>query len=267
MKVDSSYAEVNGARLYYELAGRGDPIVLVHGNFGDCRHWDDQFRAFVERHKVLRYDCRGFGKSSMPVEGEPYAHYIDLKTLMDHLAIAKAHICGLSMGCGIAVDFVLAYPEMSRSLIAVGPWVFGYTSPKAEKLFSKMREMSRILKEKGPKEALDRFCDYSFSQTLGCKGDLRLREIGKDYSFWHYYNEDQTTSLKPSAVHQLGKISCPTLIITAEHDSPACIEAADLMERDIPNAQKVVFKDASHAMNIDKPEEFNKLVLDFIGDL
>ena len=253
--------------MYYEINGEGDPIVLLHGNFGDCRHWDDQFKDFAESHKVLRYDFRGFGKSSMPVEGKPYAHYIDLKALMDHLGIVKAHICGFSSGCAIAVSFVLAYPEMSKSLIALGPWVVGYTSPKVEESVSKAREIPRTLKEKGPKEALDRFWDYVFSQTLGCKGDLKLREVGKDYSFWPFYNENQTISQKPSAFHQLSKIKCPTLIITAEHDSPACIEAADLMERDIPNTQKVVFKNASHAMNIDKPEEFNKLVLDFIGDL
>ena len=267
MKVSSGYADVNGTRLYYELAGEGDPIVLIHGNFGDCRHWDDQFSALAECCTVLRYDCRGFGKSSMPVEGEPYSSYNDLKALMSHLVMQEAHICGVSMGCGIAVDFVLMYPNMSRSLIAVGPWANGYTSPIAEELFSEVRKIPRTLKEKGPEEALDHVWDYIFTQKLGCKGDFRLREIGKDYSFWRYYNEDPIISLKPSAAHQLGKIRIPTLIVTAQNDVPACIEIADLMERDIPNSQKVVFKNASHLMNIDKPDEFNKLVLDFIGGL
>ena len=71
MNVERGFADVNGARLYFELAGRGDPIVLIHGNFGDCRHWDDQFRVFAESQKVLRYDCRSFGKSSMPIEENP----------------------------------------------------------------------------------------------------------------------------------------------------------------------------------------------------
>lgn len=171
------------------------------------------------------------------------------------------------MGCGIAVDFVLVYPEMSRSLIAVGPWANGYTSPKAEELFSETRKIPRTLKEKGPEEALDRVWDYIFAQKLGCKGDLRLGEIGKDYSFWKECNEDPVISLRPSAALQLGKIGVPTLIVTAEYDVPVCIEIADLMERYIPDSKKVVFKDASHLMNIDEPKEFNKLVLDIIGDL
>ena len=267
MKVSSGYADVNGTRLYYEHAGEGDPVVLIHGNWGDCRHWDDQFSALAESCTVLRYDCRGFGKSSMPVEGKPYSHQDDLKALMSHLTMQEAHICGVSMGCGIAVDFVLVYPEMSKSLIAVGPWANGYTSPKAEELFSEIRKIPRTLKEKGPEEALAQEWDYIFAQKLGCKGDLWLREIGKNYSFWHCTNEDPAVGLRPPAALQLGKIGVPTLIVTAEYDIPACIEIADLMERDIPDSKKVVFKDASHLMNIDEPEEFNKLVLDFIGDL
>ena len=267
MKVDLGYVEVNGAKIYYELAGRGDPIVLIHGNFGECRFWDDQFRNYAESQKVLRYDCRGFGKSSMPVEGEPYSHSDDLKNLMDHLAISKAHICGISMGCALAVDFTLAYPDMSKSLIAVGPWVFGYTSPKAEVLYSVMREMSGIFKEKGSKEALDLIFEHISSCYKGSKRHQRIREIGMDYSFWHFTHDDPLIYLKPPSSQQLSRIRIPSLIITSEYDYPACIEIADLMEREIPNSQKVVIKNASHLMNIDKPEDFNKLVLDFIGGL
>lgn len=168
------------------------------------------------------------------------------------------------MGCGIAVDFVLVYPEMSRSLIAVGPWAIGYTSPKAEELFSEIRKIPRTLKEKGPEEALDHVWDYIFSHKLGCRGDLRLREIGSDYSFWHYTHDDPGVFLRPSSSQRLSRIRASTLIITSEYDVPACIEVADLMERDVPNSRKIVFKDASHLMNIDKPEEFNRTVIGFI---
>jgi pimeloyl-ACP methyl ester carboxylesterase len=186
---------------------------------------------------------------------------------MDHLAISKAHICGISMGCAVAVDFTLAYPDMSKSLIAVGPWVNGYTSPKVEVLFSVMREMSGILKEKGSKEALDFMFKDIFSWFKGSKEGQRIREIGMDYSFWHFTHDDPSIYLKPPSSQQLSRIRIPSLIITSEYDLPGCIEIADLMERDIPNSQKVVIKNASHLMNIDKPEEFNKFVLDFIGGL
>lgn len=77
MNVESGYAEVNGTRLYYEIAGEEEPIVLIHGNGGDCRHWDNQFIPFSQNHRVLRYDIRGFGKSSNPTEGKQYSHHDD----------------------------------------------------------------------------------------------------------------------------------------------------------------------------------------------
>jgi len=263
LEVVSGIAEVNGTRLYYEVAGKGDPIVLIHGNFGDCRHWDDQFEVFAKSHKILRYDVRGFGKSSLPVQGESYGHYDDLKELLGYLGISKAHIAGWSMGCGIAVDFVLAYPEMSNSLIAVGPWVYAYSSPAAEELYTLFSEISSIVKESGTRAAVDSlFNDFSIRNS---KIADRLGEIALDYSFWHFINEDPVRSIDPPAMQQLERINLPNLIITAEYDIEPCREVADLLEQAILNAKKVDITDASHQMHMEKPVEFNRIVLDFLS--
>ena len=263
LEVVSGIAEVNGTRLYYEVAGKGDPIVLIHGNFGDCRHWDDQFEVFAKSHKILRYDVRGFGKSSLPVQGESYGHYDDLKELLGYLGILKAHIAGWSMGCGIAVDFVLAYPEMSNSLIAVGPWVYAYSSPAAEELYTLFSEISSIVKESGTRAAVDSlFNDFSIRNP---KIADRLGEIALDYSFWHFINEDPVRSIDPPAMQQLERINLPNLIITAEYDIEPCREVADLLEQAILNAKKVDITDASHQMHMEKPVEFNRIVLDFLS--
>ena len=111
MNVDSGYAEVNGTKLYYEIAGQGEPIVLIHGNFGDVRYWDDQFLDFATHYKVVRFDVRGYGKSDAPVEGQPYNDYEDLRALLDYLDIKQTHIAGFSMGSGIAINFVLVYQK------------------------------------------------------------------------------------------------------------------------------------------------------------
>ncbi|MCI0575581.1 MAG: alpha/beta fold hydrolase, partial [Chloroflexi bacterium] len=118
------FAEVNGTRLYYEVAGAGPPLVLIHGYTLDTRMWDDQFEAFAQHYQVIRYDLRGFGRSAMPT-GESYTHHEDLKALLDHLGLARAHILGLSLGGGIAVNFALAYPEATQSLILVDTSVLG----------------------------------------------------------------------------------------------------------------------------------------------
>src|SRR5512137_2035471 len=79
----SGFAPVNGTTLYYEMAGQGETVVFIHGNFGDRRHWDRQFKPLSKKFKVVRYDVRGFGKSAMPKTDEPYSDWDDLKALMD----------------------------------------------------------------------------------------------------------------------------------------------------------------------------------------
>ena len=268
IKIEKGIAEVNGTQLYYEIAGSGDPIVLIHGGGGDCRHWDDQFETFTQNHKVIRYDRRGFGKSAMPVQEEIYSHYDDLKALLEHFSILKAHICGQSMGCGIAVDFVFTYPEMSSSLIAVAPWVSGYDSPAVGEMGKIFEKITSIVKEKGTRAAMDYNIDEGYKNVIINPRILeRIREIGYDYSFWHYTNRDGVYDVDPPVAQQIDKIGLPTLIITAEYDLKACREVADLLEQNIANAKKVVIAKACHNMNMEKPAEFNKLVLDFIRKL
>ncbi len=264
VKIETGFAEVNGTRLYYEVAGLGNPIVLIHGNLGDCRYWNDQFEVFAKSHKVIRYDVRGYGKSSLPVQGESYGDHDDLKALLGYLGISKANIAGWSMGCMIAVDFVLAYPEMSNSLIAVGPWVNGYTAPSADS-----EVLRKIAKESGQRAAAE-FCINPYfvkPSKLNPNVADRMKKIIYDYSFWHFINEDLRSFVDPPAIQQLDRIALPTLIITAEYDAKGCREVADLLERTIPNAEKVDIADAGHVMLMEKPEEFNKIVLDFLKEI
>ena len=93
MTAETGFAPVRGGRLYYEIEGTGEPIVFVHGNEGDCRHWDAQFEAFAKKFRVVRYDVRGFGRSSRPVEAEAYSDYADLAQLLDHLRIRTRVYC------------------------------------------------------------------------------------------------------------------------------------------------------------------------------
>lgn len=124
MLLEHGFAEVEGTRLYYETAGSGPPIVLLHGFTLDHSIWDGQMDAFAASHQVIRYDLRGFGQSPPP--SAPYAHVDDLKALLDYLGLARAAILGLSMGGGIAIDFALACPELTRTLIPVDSVLDGY---------------------------------------------------------------------------------------------------------------------------------------------
>ena len=263
----TGFAEVNGTRLYYEIASSGEPIVLIHGNFGDCRHWDYQLEPIAKSHKVIRYDVRGFGKSNMPVQEESYSHHEDLRALLGYLGISKANIAGFSMGCGIAVDFVLAYPEISNSLIAVGPWVSGYNSQAVKELYQDMSKISSILEENGTKAAAEFCTGLHFLKPKNPNPEIedKMRKIIHDYSFWGFLNKNPVRGLSPQAIQQIEKISLPTLIITAEYDHDACREIANLLEQTIPNSIKVDIADTSHLMAMEKAEEFNKAVIDFLN--
>ena len=83
MSVESGFAAVNSTRLYYELAGSGTPVALIHGFTLDTRMWDDQFQPLAEHYRVLRYDARGFGRSDLPTD-EPFSPHDDLRALLEH---------------------------------------------------------------------------------------------------------------------------------------------------------------------------------------
>ena len=265
VEVQSGYVEVPGGRLYYEMAGSGDVLVLVHGNAGDRRHWDHQFDELARHLRVVRYDVRGFGKSSLPVEGEPYAAHEDLAALLDHLDIPKAHIGGWSMGSAIAVDFVLAYPERAASLMPIGPWVMGYSSPAVQNLFADMDAVRTALAERGSAAAADAFREEVLGDTIRNEAaGAEFRRIAGDYSWWAFSHSSPQRFLEPSAVERLAEIQAPTLILTAEHDIPACLEIADLLDQSVPDSRKVSMTGTGHLLHMEKPEEFNRHVIDFL---
>ena len=266
IQIESGYAEVNGTRLYYEVAGSGDAILLIHGNGGDRRHWDEQFEVFVKNYKVVRFDIRGFGKSAMPVEGQPYRCNDDIKALLEFLGISKTHIAGFSLGCAFALDFVIEHPEMSRSLIAVGPWIFGYRSESISEMAPSMANIPKVLEKEGKAAAFEYWMNTPhFRVSLkDPKVFNRIMEIGKDFAFWHFTHKDPIQYLDPSASEQLDKIQVPVLIVTGENDLKPCREMADHLEKTIPNSKKVDLMDTGHLMALEKPEEFNKAVLDFL---
>ena len=227
---------------------------------------------FPKKYKVIRYDVRGFGKSDTPKSDEPYSNRKDLKALLEFLDIGKAHICGLSMGSGIAVDFAIDYPEMCLSLIPIGPWAGGFgsgnfKSSNADSVFAVFPIVNEVLKKHGPKEATDYLWkgNNCLSRSVRDPATLdALLKMGYEYYYRSHLNNSKIESLKPPAISRLKEIKLPTLIVTAEYDLESCKENADIMEKEIAGSVKISIKDAGHIMNMDKPDEFNRLISEFI---
>lgn len=263
----AGYFDVDGGRLYFEMKGKrsSSAIVLLHGNFGDLRHWDNQFDALAENHLVLRFDLRGYGASDLSSCKDAYADYADQKKLMEMLNISKAHVVGLSLGACLAVDFCLMYPEMCLSLIPVGPSAFGM--PTDEELYATMDTCLKMAFEGQTHEAAVYFmtCEYSkrvilspTEKAIDIVEDNLNKRVGYGCKFYARKPANST------AYVYLADVKCPVFIVTAEADLDICKLVAEKMDDEISDSKITYVPGAGHIVNVDNPQEFNKQVLEFI---
>lgn len=254
-------AAVNGTRLYYETAGKGSPLVFIHGGLVDSRLWDEPFKEFAKRYRVVRYDLRGFGTSA--AAPEPFSHIEDLAALLNFLKIERATLVGLSLGGIIAADFALEHPQRVERLVLVGPGLRGDRQPPDQQSQAAWGAVS---------EGAEAFVKAMMQTSLyaavpaGTPAHTRLRQIMLD-------NFKSVPTLRagflkypePPTIERLGQLPAPTLVIIGSKDAPALQNIADTLQRGIPGARKVVIEDASHHPPVEKPKEFNQVLLAFIS--
>ena len=263
MDVQRDFATINGARLYYEVAGNGPSVALLHGFTLDTRMWDDQFPALAAHYRVVRYDLRGFGRSDLP-SGEPYAHTDDLRALLEYLGLGPAAVVGLSMGGGVAADFALAQPDLTRALVLIDAAISGYRWPTGWD-----EEIRRGAREQGFPVAKERwlahglFVPASEQPAVGA----RLAAIVADYSGWHWVNRNPIRSLEPPAIDRLGEIAAPTLAIVGERDLADFHAIEANLREQAPQAQIVVVPGVGHMANMEAPEEVNRHLLAFLREV
>jgi pimeloyl-ACP methyl ester carboxylesterase len=268
---ETGYAEVNGTKLHYEMAGTGVPLVLIHGWSFDSRCWESQFNTFAEKHRVLRYDLRGFGRSDLPDVGEKYSHTADLIALLDHLNIEKANILGHSYGGRIAFDFVFNYPERTISLILpdAAMDVTNLAATPNKDVLAWINDTWRVGREEGIEEAKKIWVNGS--PLKPAMSDPRsaplVRRMIEDYSGWHWVNDDPHIGFVGYPLERLQEIKVPALIIVGELNPSIYHEWADAQNENIPNSKKVIIPDAGHALNIENPEKFNEFVLRFLSEI
>ncbi len=248
-------ADVNRAKLAYEMLGDGEPLVMLHGFTLDMRMWEDQFKPFAERFRVIRYDLRGFGKSSTP-DGMPYVHAGDLAALLDHLGFERAHVMGLSMGGAIALDFACLYPSRLIDLILVDPAMGGY--PWTTSLdYKKGAATVDDIRQNWLSHPL-------FAPALQQPGvAARLTQIVNDYSGWHWQNSDTDQFPPPTVFERLETIHARTLAVVGEWDLLDFQGIAEVIAERIPGAQKVVIAGAGHMANMEQPDAVNRVMMDF----
>jgi pimeloyl-ACP methyl ester carboxylesterase len=258
-------ALVNGVRIYYEVYGQGEPILLIMGLGGSALAWQSQIPTFSQHLRVIAYDNRDAGRSDK-VEAEYSMADIadDAAALLTYLQIGSAHVYGVSMGGMIAQELALRHQERVRTL------VLGCTSPclaampPSEKAARDIME-SAVLP---PREAFERctWTGYSDAYLAAHKDDLWLRaqvEAGLTpplEALRHHY----TVVGGFDARERVGKIRAPTLIMTGDDDPLVPPENSRFLAERIPSAELMVFPGGRHAFNVEFEEESNRAVLDFI---
>lgn len=260
------FATVNGTKLYYEIAGEGPSLVLVHGFTLDTRMWDDQFVLFTEHYRVVRYDARGFGQSA-PVGSEAYTHPDDLAALLLHLAVPRATIIGLSMGGRIAIDFALRYPAMTHALVVVDAALSGHVS--SEEWGARWKSLVHTARTVSAQAANDGWLRHPLFAPASENPAVaaRLRQMVGEYSGWHWANRDPQRGLDPPATERLHDIAAPTLVILGERDLPDFHAIADRIADNVPNARKIILPSVGHMANMEAPERFNAEVLAFLASI
>jgi pimeloyl-ACP methyl ester carboxylesterase len=265
---ESGLAEVNGGQIYYEIAGQKDsrPLVLLHEGIGDCRMYDDQFEEFAEHYRTIRFDMRGFGRSSIP--SAPFFYSEDLYGLLDFLGVGSTHVLGMSMGGEAAIDFTLAHPEMVSSLVLAGSAVSGFRDPDEEN-----NPRWQPFEEAEKAGDLDRLADLVVQVWVvgdGRSADQVPADVRRRIYEMQRYNlslgTDESLAQEPAppAIERLGEIHVPALVIVGANDVPAILKTADVLASGIDSARKVVIPDSAHVPNMEHPQEFNRLVLGFL---
>jgi 3-oxoadipate enol-lactonase len=262
----ANQADVNGTRLYYEDAGTGDPVVLIHGFTLDTRMWDDQFDVLARDFRVIRYDARGYGRSAVPRKGEPYSHVDDLDQLLARLSAEQSHLVGFSMGGRFALDYAVTHPTKVRSLIVIDSVVGGWEWSK-EWLASyapivEAGKRNDIARAKALWLAHPLFAPAREKPAVAA----RLRQMVDHYSGWHFdlVNSSAERTVTPPTVTQLAKIRVPTLALVGERDLPDFQRIAETIARDVPNARRAVIAGAGHMANMEAADAVNPMVQDFL---
>ena len=254
------FVPVHGdGKLYYQVRGEGHPVVLIHGGSTHVGMWDDQFDVLARHYKVVRYDVRGYGRSSSSQVGHSQWH--DLRKLLEHLGIERTHIVGLSLGGRIAVDFALEDPEKVAHLVLAGPGLSGWQFEPAEWI-----NEVRAAREAGDKRAAtEAWLRSPYLTAIMENPELaeRIRQISYDTEH-SWVQNSRAVQLIPPAVERLSELKAPALLILGSRDANDAHRIVDLIAGNAPNAQKIIVEGAGHMVNMERPEEFNRAILDFL---
>jgi 3-oxoadipate enol-lactonase len=249
--------DVNGARLWYDEAGSGPAVLLLHGGLGDSGLWEPVVPFLAKRFRTIRTDLRFFGSSTGPAM--PWSWQDDTVGVLDELGIDRAALVGLSFGGKLALDVALAHPERFWAVVGVAPGLGGHDgAPYSEE------QGARYDAVEGAGD-LDAAMEIDFEVWAPLGADDRIRELWRktpDASPLPAGVEPREPAGAP-AKERLGELAVSTLVVTAKHDPPGFREIGPLVARDAPDARHVEL-DSDHYLTLREPELLSGVLLEFL---
>lgn len=253
------YFDNQGARLYYEKKGQGQPLIFLHGASWDMRQWKREIEHFSSSYRVITLDARGHGKSSLPAGAvSPDVFWRDVVALMDALEIPRASICGLSMGGHVAIQVAIYARERVERIILIGAICTNHFNLYERIVLPINRFCIRLLPM--------RFIAWSIAAGMGnfspdAKPYIREVVSGMDHDV---FNRVWKAVTSMESMNQLHKIACPALILVGDHDSMTRRQQ-QYMHEHIRHSKLVIIANAHHGTNLDNPEQVEREIEAFLA--
>ena len=255
--------------LYVEQAGEGSPVVLLHEGIADSRMWEPQWSPYSQRFRLVRFDMRGFGQSP-PAVGT-YSLPGDLVQLLEGLELGPATLVGVSLGGAVAMETTIARPDLVSRLVLVAPGLRGFEMSEETKAGWEEEEAAL---ERGDVDAAvevnlrmwvdgpSRSPDEVDPEVRSQVGEMQRRAIE---IYLEAGEEGEHQPLAEDWGERLGEIAVPTLVVVGDLDRPEMLEIAGRLETEIPGARRETIAGTAHVPSMERPEEFDRLVLGFLA--
>jgi len=263
----------DGIRLYYEEVGSGTPLIFVHEFAGDYRSWEPQLRHFSRLYRCIAFNARGYPPSDVPENRASYSQSRaadDIVSVLDHLGIGRAHVVGLSMGGFATLQFGFRHATRALSLCVAGCG-YGAEPEQRERFRAESAASADFIKTAGMPAVAKQYA-YGPTRVQFENRDPRGFAEFKRMLAQHSATGSANTLLgvqreRPSLydlVDEMQRLAVPTLILTGDEDWP-CLSPGILLKRNIPAAALAVMPNCGHTINLEAPDEFNRIVGDFLA--
>jgi pimeloyl-ACP methyl ester carboxylesterase len=265
----------DGIRLSYEETGQGTPLIFVHEFAGDHRSYEAQLRHFSRRYRAIAFNARGYPPSDVPDDISAYSQARaadDILAVLDHVGAERAHVAGISMGAFATLHFGLRHPGRALSL-CLGGCGYGAEPDRIALFRAEADATAAMLRQDGMAAFAERYA-FGPTRVQFANKDPRGHAAFKAMLAEHSATGSANTQIgvqkeRPSLydlTDALARITLPTLIVAGDEDWP-CLAPSLMLKRVIPSAALAILPNTGHALSVEEPDAYNRLLDDFLAQV